>query len=146
MCNLSTEEAMQISRKWLRQMAQPFSNDKIRQRQREITVNQRGRTYNPAQVIIPTSTPGLHTLRTTMVSCLAFIECRKSLVSSSNFQVNSLSIYVLLCMGSELEKKIKQGLLQQLFSVLDQLNCCRVFFFKKGSAIAVIFFPGLRGD
>lgn len=26
-CNLSTEEAMQISRKWLRQMAQPFSRE-----------------------------------------------------------------------------------------------------------------------
>jgi len=27
MCNLSTEEAMQISRKWLRQMAQPFTRE-----------------------------------------------------------------------------------------------------------------------
>lgn len=26
-CNLSTEEAMQIARKWLRQMAQPFSRE-----------------------------------------------------------------------------------------------------------------------
>ena len=27
MCNLSTEEAVQISRKWLRQMAQPFTRE-----------------------------------------------------------------------------------------------------------------------
>ena len=27
MCNLSTEESMQISRKWLRQMAQPFTRE-----------------------------------------------------------------------------------------------------------------------
>jgi DNA excision repair protein ERCC-2 len=27
MCNLSTEEAVQISKKWLRQMAQPFSRE-----------------------------------------------------------------------------------------------------------------------
>ena len=26
-CNLSTEEAMQISRKWLKQMAQPFTRE-----------------------------------------------------------------------------------------------------------------------
>ena len=27
MCNLSTEESIQISRKWLRQMAQPFTRE-----------------------------------------------------------------------------------------------------------------------
>ena len=27
MCNLSTEESMQIARKWLRQMAQPFTRE-----------------------------------------------------------------------------------------------------------------------
>ena len=27
MCNLSTEESIQISRKWLRQMAQPFTQE-----------------------------------------------------------------------------------------------------------------------
>lgn len=27
MCSLSTEEAMQIGRKWLRQMAQPFTRE-----------------------------------------------------------------------------------------------------------------------
>ncbi len=27
MCNLSTEEASQISRRWLRQMAQPFTRE-----------------------------------------------------------------------------------------------------------------------
>jgi hypothetical protein len=27
MCNLSTEESMQIAKKWLRQMAQPFTRE-----------------------------------------------------------------------------------------------------------------------